>query len=383
MDNQAEGKIGKIRVALIYGGRSGEHSISCATAGAVMASLDPAKFDVLSIAISKDGAWVPGLTDPQDLKLNAATTVVCVGADRIVLGGGDGSQELLLIRNATGESAEQKIESLGKVDVVFPLLHGPFGEDGTIQGLLEMANIPYVGCGVFASAAGMDKDFMKIILRSQGVAVGPYVAVTRKKWETAREEVLAQIAELKFPVYVKPARAGSSLGITRVDELAGVVAAVENAQLHDPKVIIEQGIFGREIECAVLGGRGVNPSRAAVPGEATFENNGEDFYDFNHKYLSTESLVMNVPPKNLTEADCLRVRELAVKAFDAFGCEGLTRVDMFLCDDGSLLVNEINTMPGFTPFSMYPVMWEKAGMSYSALVEELIFLALERGTGLH
>ncbi|WP_353067230.1 ATP-grasp domain-containing protein [Arcanobacterium hippocoleae] len=188
---------------------------------------------------------------------------------------------------------------------------------------------------------------------------------------------------MTFPVYVKPARAGSSLGITRVESLAEVAAAVEDAQLHDPKVIIESGIDGREIECAVLGGRGNNPARAAIPGEVTFAKQSEEFYDFEHKYLDTESLVMNVPPKNLSAAECERVRELAVRAFQAFECEGLTRIDMFLKADGTLLVNEINTMPGFTPFSMYPVMWEKAGMPYAELIEELISLAIARGTGLH
>lgn len=370
-------------MALIYGGSSGEHSISCATAGAVMASLDPTKFEVISIAIAQDGTWVPGETNPEKLQLNGAQTVVGASSDRIVLGGGDGKQDLLLIHDAAKVNDAARIESLGRIDVVFPLLHGPFGEDGTIQGLLEMANIPYVGCGVFASAAGMDKDFMKIVLQSKGIKVGPYVAATKKRWNTHREQVLAEVAKLQFPVYVKPARAGSSLGITRVESIDEVAGAIEIAQQYDPKVVIEAGIVGREIECAVLGGHGLAPARAGVPGEATFAKKSAEFYDFEHKYLDTQTLVMNVPPLNISAEDIERVRELAIKAFDAFECEGLTRVDMFYLDDGTLLVNEINTMPGFTPFSMYPVMWEKAGLSYCELVEELIQLALERGTGLH
>ncbi|MDR6940119.1 D-alanine--D-alanine ligase family protein [Arcanobacterium hippocoleae] len=380
LDNQEKQKI---RIALIYGGRSGEHPISCATAGAVMRALDPEKYEVLSIAIAQDGTWVPGEIDPGKLQLNGASTIVKKGDTRILFGGGDGSQELLLVRSAAGTDDKLEITSLGRIDVAFPLLHGPFGEDGTIQGLLEMANVPYVGCGVFASAAGMDKDFMKIVLQSKGIAVGSYVAVPKKRWINSREQVLEEVQKLTFPVYVKPARAGSSLGITRVESLAEVAAAVEDAQLHDPKVIIESGIDGREIECAVLGGRGNNPARAAIPGEVTFAKQSEEFYDFEHKYLDTESLVMNVPPKNLSAAECERVRELAVRAFQAFECEGLTRIDMFLKADGTLLVNEINTMPGFTPFSMYPVMWEKAGMPYAELIEELISLAIARGTGLH
>lgn len=348
-----------------------------------MNSLDPDKFEIVSIAIRQDGTWVLGATDPAQLQLNGATTVVGESKDRIVLGGGDGSQDLLLVHDALGHDGEPQIESLGPIDVAFPLLHGPFGEDGTIQGLLEMANIPYVGCGVFASAAGMDKDFMKVVLRSKGIKVGPYVAVTQKRWKTAEKQVLAEVAELEFPVYVKPARAGSSLGITRVESIEEVPDAIEAAQKYDPKVVIEAGIIGREVECAVLGGRGLQPSRAGMPGEVTFAKSAAGFYDFEHKYLDTQTLVMHVPPQNISAEDLQRVRELAVKAFDAFECEGLTRVDLFFQADGTLLVNEINTMPGFTPFSMYPVMWEKAGISYAKLIEELIALALERGTGLH
>ncbi|XCB30215.1 hypothetical protein RQN30_01870 [Arcanobacterium hippocoleae] len=266
MDNE---KNSKVRVALIYGGRSGEHSISCATAGAVMSVLNPEKFEVLSIAIRKDGTWVPGETDPEKLKLNGATTVVAENPDRIVLAAGDGSQDVLRVHDALGVNGEPQVELLGKIDVAFPLLHGPFGEDGTVQGLLEMANIPYVGCGVFASAAGMDKDFMKLVLRSRGIEVSPWVAITKKNWERGREEVLRQVSNLEFPVYVKPARAGSSLGITRVDSISGVAAAVEKAQQHDPKVLVEQGLLAVKLSvrclAAVVSGIRVQLFRVKLP----------------------------------------------------------------------------------------------------------------------
>ncbi len=369
----------KIRVAVIYGGASGEHPISCATAGAVMSALDSERYEVIPVGICKDGRWVPGESDYSKLQLNGATTEVQGSDTTIVLPPGNGEQELLAI---TGSGTELKVTSLGKIDVLFPVLHGPFGEDGTIQGLFEMAGIPYVGCGVFASAAGMDKDYMKIVLQAAGIPVGPYVAVTARQWATQREAVLEKVQNLAFPLYVKPARAGSSLGITRVTDYAELVAAIEAAQAHDPKVVIEQGIAGREIECAVLGGRGYAECRASLPGEVVMAAPDADFYDFEHKYVSTAGLEMQVPAK-ITAEQTAAIRALAIDTFNAFGCEGLTRVDFFLTDAGEILVNEINTLPGFTPFSMYPVMWEKTDMSYAQLVDELISLALERGTGLH
>ncbi|MDY5584476.1 MAG: D-alanine--D-alanine ligase family protein, partial [Arcanobacterium sp.] len=282
----------KIRVAVIYGGASGEHPISCATAGAVLGALDPQHYEVISIGITKNGEWVPGETDPSKLQLNGATTEVAASSSRIILPPGDGSQDLLRI---DGVGAQMQVTALGPVDVVFPLLHGPFGEDGTIQGLFEMANVPYVGCGVFASAAAMDKDFMKVVLRNAGIGVGPYVAVTAAQWAKDHEAVIAQVKQLQFPVYVKPARAGSSLGISRVEKLEDLAAAVEEAHRHDPKIVIEQGIDGREIECAVLGGRGFSQARASLPGEVVLADESAGFYDFEHKYVSTSGLTMAIP----------------------------------------------------------------------------------------
>ena len=369
----------KIRIALIYGGVSGEHSISCATAGAVMAALDPERYEVISIGIRPDGTWVPGETDPEKLRLSEEQVVVAPSSDRIVIPAGDGSQDLLRITQRDGEAS---VQSLGPVDVAFPLLHGPFGEDGTIQGLLELANIPYVGCGVLASAAGMDKHFMKVLLEAEGILTAPSVVVTKREWESDPDGVRAALADLAFPLYVKPARAGSSLGISKLESLDGLALAMETAHKHDPKVLIEQGITGREVECGVLGGRGGAPARASMPGEVILEVPSDEFYDFDHKYIHTEVLTNQVPAEISAEAT-EAIRATAIRAFDACGCEGLTRVDCFLTESGEVLVNEINTMPGFTPFSMFPVLWEDAGMSYSELVDELVELALERGTGLH
>lgn len=365
----------KIRVALVYGGRSGEHPISCATAGAVMAALDPARYDVVSIGIRRDGTWVPGETDPANLQLGDATTEVGPSDERVILPAGDGSQHLLTRNETSGE-----VTDLGAIDVVFPLLHGSYGEDGTIQGLLEMAGLPYVGCGVFASAAAMDKIHMKSILADAGLPATPFVAVTPTGWATRRESILADINELEFPVFVKPSRAGSSLGVSRVNSPDGVVAAIEKAQAVDPRVLVEQGIKGREIECGVLGGRAGERARASTVGEVVLDVPEGEFYDFDNKYADKGVLTNQIPAE--IDADVAnRVRELAVRAFEAFDCEGLTRVDFFVTD-GEIFVNELNTMPGFTPVSMYPELWIASGMTYSELVDELIALALERPVGL-
>ena len=366
----------KIRSALIYGGTSGEHAISRVTAGGVMRALDPERYEILSIGIRPDGTWVPGETDPSMMGMERGLAEVPESDRRIVLPAGNGRQPLLDIA-ADGSD----VRTLGPIDVAFPVLHGPFGEDGTIQGLFEMANIPYVGCGVLASSAGMDKDMMKKVLVSAGLPVGPYVGVTARRWRTDQERVLSEVSELHFPVYVKPARAGSSLGISRVESIEGVPAAVAEAHKHDPKIVIEQGISGREIEVAVLGGAGDEPARASLPGEVLLETPAGGFYDWESKYVSTDGLTMSVPA-DIDDDVSATVRELAVRAFDAFECEGLTRVDFFVADSGEILINEINTMPGFTPFSMYPTMWEASGLSYNDLIDELVSLAVERPRGL-
>lgn len=367
----------KTRVALIYGGASGEHSVSCMTAASVLRAMDPDKYDVVPIGIRRDGTWVPGSADPDALEAAGPQGEVGGSPSRVLIEIGGKPRALTLVESEGGAPV---VEVLGSFDVAFPLLHGPFGEDGTIQGFLEMAGVPYVGCGVFASAAGMDKHFMKVVLESAGIAVAPYVLVAPRRWRTEKGQILAEIAQkLTFPVFVKPARAGSSLGIGKVLEPGGLEKAIAAAQKVDPKVIAEQGVKGREVECAVLGGRGDAAPRTSILGEIVMD--GTDWYDFETKYIQTEGFHMAVPAP--VEADVeAEARRIAARVFEAFDCEGMTRVDFFLTDDGEILVNEHNTIPGFTEFSMYPILWEHTGIPYSELIDELVALALERPVGL-
>jgi D-alanine-D-alanine ligase len=271
-------------------------------------------------------------------------------------------------------------KALGEVDVVFPLLHGPYGEDGTLQGLLELSGVPYVGAGVLASAVGMDKEYMKRVFTSFGLAVGPYTVIRPREWErqqdAARDRVLVFAAEHGWPLFVKPARAGSSFGISKVEGPQDLDAAIEEARRHDPKVIVEALLRGREIECGVL--EFEDGPRASLPAEIP-PTTTHDFYDFEAKYIdSAEGIV----PAPLTAEETARVQRLAVEAFEAASCEGLVRADFFLLDSGEFVINEINTMPGFTPISMYPRMWQESGVDYAQLVDLLIEAALRRSTGL-
>ena len=269
---------------------------------------------------------------------------------------------------------------LADIDVVFPLLHGPNGEDGTVQGMFETLGVPYVGAGVLASAVGMDKHFMKIAFQHAGLRVGPWVTINDADWRNNKTQVLNRIAALDLPLFVKPARGGSSLGIRRVTMLSELEAAIDYAREYDSKVVVEQGILGREIECGVLDGlNGATPS-ASYPGEivVTGEDNDEfQFYDFTSKYQSADSAELSCPAALPDEATEL-VRQQAVTAFQAVDAAGLSRVDFFYTDDGELIINEINTMPGFTPISMYPQMWQRTGVEYSDLIDTLLELALER-----
>ncbi len=369
----------KIRVALIYGGVSGEHSVSCLTAASVMRAMDPAKYEILPIGIRRDGTWVPGIADPDVLEAGGPRGIVAASDRQVLMGLGEGKEEVFSTEMTSGALA---LSGMGHIDVAFPLLHGPFGEDGTIQGMLEMAGVPYVGSGVFASAAGMDKHYMKVVLESAGIPVAPYVLVTPKRWRHDRQGVIDDVVStLRFPVFVKPARAGSSLGITKVDSVEALADAVALAQQTDPKVLIEQGVVGREIECAVLGGHGDDPARASVLGEIVLDVEPGAWYDFETKYVQTEGFHMEIPAQVDDEA-AARMRAMAIDVFDAFECEGMTRVDFFLTETGDVVVNEHNTIPGFTKMSMYPVLWENTGLSYAELIDELISLALERPVGL-
>ncbi|WP_426996130.1 D-alanine--D-alanine ligase family protein [Pseudarthrobacter sp. N5] len=366
----------KPRVAVLFGGRSSEHAVSCVTAAGVLGAINKDKYEVIPIGIAKSGQWVLATGDTEKWSLAASSLPeVAPSSSTVTLAEIGGEHQLIVA------SPNEVPRELGTVDVVFPLLHGPFGEDGTIQGLLELSDTRYVGAGVLASAVGMDKHFMKVVFESAGLHVGPYIAVTDRQWLKDPESVRKQVDRLGFPVFVKPARAGSSMGISKVDSLEGLDMAIEEARAHDLKLVIEAGIIGREIECAVLEGRGTDAPRTSMPGEISVAVGEHEFYDFNAKYVEEDAAALSCPA-NIPEEAITRVRELAAVAFDAVGAEGLSRVDFFYTPDGELIINEINTMPGFTPKSMYPQMWAASGLNYAGLIDELIHLALNRKTGL-
>ncbi|MBD5829540.1 D-alanine--D-alanine ligase family protein [Janibacter melonis] len=367
----------KPRVAVVFGGRSSEHAVSCATAAGVLSAIDRERYDVVPIGVSRDGSWVLVDDDPEPLRLVPGHTpeVVHAGTE-VALSTSVGDRTLSV--HAPG----QPPQAFGEVDVVFPLLHGPYGEDGTLQGMLELADVRYVGSGVLASAAGMDKHYMKVVFAGAGLPVGPYTVITDRQWRADPAAAMDAVGALSWPVFVKPCRAGSSMGVSRVERPEDLEAAIEAAREHDLKVIVEAGIVGREIECAVLEGHGLDAPRTSLPGEIVVESgHGHDFYDFEAKYLD-ESAVRLSCPAELSEQVGDEVRRLAAEAFDALACEGLARVDCFVTERGEVVINEINTMPGFTPHSMYPRMWQASGLAYPDLIDELVQLALERPVGL-
>jgi D-alanine-D-alanine ligase len=362
-------------VAVVFGGRSSEHAISCISAGSVLTHLDRERFDVVAVGITRDGAWVVGTDDPRQLTIrDRELPAVAASATALALPADPTRGGLVVL------DPDRAGEVFSGVDVVFPVLHGPYGEDGTIQGLLELAGVPYVGAGVLASAAGMDKEFTKKLLAADGLPVGELV-VLRPGTATLTP---AQRERLGLPVFVKPARAGSSVGITRVTEWAALDAAIAAARAHDPKVLVEAAVVGREVECGVLE-LPDGSVRASLPAEIRIVVTGADgavpeFYDFQAKYLD-DVCEFDIPAK-LDDATSERLRELAVAAFRALDGQGLARVDFFVGPDGQLTVNEVNTMPGFTPISMYPRMWAVTGIDYPTLLSTLVDTALARGTGL-
>jgi D-alanine-D-alanine ligase len=367
----------KPRIAVVFGGRSSEHAVSCATAGSVLAAIDPLRYDVVPVGITHDGRWVLESDDPARLAITSADKLPEVDPTRatVSLASERDGSELV----AHEPSAVPR--RLGEVDVVFPLLHGPWGEDGTIQGLLEMAGVRYVGAGVLASAVGMDKHYMKVVLQAHGLPVLPYAVVTARGWEDDRSACVETIDSLGYPVFVKPARGGSSLGISKVHDRDELDDAIAEARRHDPKVLVEVAAEGaREIECGVLQGFAGNPPDTSVVAEINVTGDHE-FYDFAAKYLPEERTVLTVPA-DLPEDVVRRIRGLSAQAFEVLSVEGLARVDFFVLPDERVVVNEINTMPGFTPSSMFPRMWQESGLDYPALVDRLIQLALHRDTGL-
>jgi len=366
----------KPRVAIVFGGRSSEHAISCVTAGSVLEAIDRTAYDVVPIGIAPDGRWVLESGDPERLQIKGPGELPSVDGERAAIA---------LLREAGGtdlvvHEPARPPETLGEVDVVFPLLHGPWGEDGTIQGMFEMAGVRYVGAGVLASAVAMDKAYAKIVLRSAGLPVMPAITVSAREWYRDPDGIRHRVTDLGFPLFVKPSRAGSSMGISKVHDLSELDAAVEEAHRHDPKALIEQAAVGaREIECGVLEALDGTPE-TSVPAEIIIGGEHE-FYDFAAKYLPEEHTQLDVPAE-IPEDTAAELREMAARAFEAIGCEGLARVDFFLLPDGSLVLNEINTLPGFTPTSMYPRMWAATGVDYPTLVDRLLRLALRRSTGL-
>ena len=369
----------RISVAVLYGGRSPEHSVSCVSAGAIMSHLDPQRYEVIPVGITRDGTWVQGTSDPSSLQIQGRTMPE-VDASSAQLALATSAAEPGVIRFVDGDRAGQ---ILATVDVVFPVLHGPMGEDGTVQGLLELSGVPYVGPGVFASAASMDKEFTKKVLDQAGLPIGKQVVLRRDDVTVAE----ADRAELGLPVFVKPARGGSSIGISKVATWDRLDDAIAVAREHDTKVIVEAGVFGREVECGVL----ELPSgevRASLPAEIHFpdgpaephdgEHNTADdaFYDFDTKYLDGQS-TFDLPAK-LGDDVTRKLQEMAIAAFRALDAKSLSRVDFFVTDTG-MVINEINTMPGFTPISMYPQMWQETGVDYAELLDTLLRTAIERG----
>ncbi|WP_395694256.1 D-alanine--D-alanine ligase family protein [Nocardioides sp.] len=366
----------KPRVAVVFGGRSSEHAISCVTAGSVLAAIDRDAYDVVPIGIATDGRWVLESGDPERLRIEGPDRLPEVDGDRatIALAPEAASTGLVVTEPA------QPPRTLGEVDVVFPLLHGPWGEDGTIQGMFEMAGVRYVGAGVLASAVSMDKAYMKVVLAAAGLPVLPSTTVTARQWAADPAGCRDRAATLGYPLFAKPARGGSSIGISKVHDAGELDEAVEEALRYDPKVLLETyAADAREVECGVLEALDGTPE-TSLPAEIRISGEHE-FYDFAAKYLPEEHTELDVPavlPDDVTA----RVREMSAQAFEAVGCEGLARVDFFLLPDGRVVVNEINTMPGFTPTSMYPRMWAASGVDYPALVDRLLQLALRRETGL-
>lgn len=371
----------KKRIVVMYGGKADEHSISCISAASALRALDTDKFETIPVGITKDGKWIVNGENPLGWSLDEGLPTVekTPGAKEVVLEVALG-QDGFFAREDDGT-----LTPFGHVDAVFPVLHGPYGEDGTIQGLFEMMGVPYVGCGVLASAACMDKHYTKVLLAAAGIPVAPGITLDARSFDKASEfktdadAIMAQVSEagLQYPLFVKPSRAGSSFGVTKVEhegDAAELAAAVYEASRHDWRILVEQGIDAREIECAVLCPKAGEAPQASWPGEIVLDKRAEgddQFYDFDSKYMDAAASHVEVPA-NLPEETLNLVRETAKKAFVAVDGAGLSRVDTFVTKDGKVMVNEINTMPGFTSISMYPKAWEATGVRYTDLITMLI-----------
>jgi len=388
---------------VVFGGQGPEHAISCMGAGTVLAMLDRDRYEVVPVGILPDGRWVLTRDEPERLAISGRTlpSVAAVAgpdaaeapapapAPDAAAGGPDPGHAVAPSRAAAAPVASVP-GVLAGVDVVLPILHGPFGEDGTIQGLLEMAGLRYVGAGVLASAVGLDKEYMKLVFAARGLPICPYVVVRDRDWHggpgaggtatAERKRIYDAIAELGYPVFVKPARGGSSIGTAKANDQASVTEAIDGARRYDTKVIVESAVDGAEIECAVLEGLDGGPPDTSLPGQLVIAG-GEEFYDFEAKYLDpTGSMAIPapVPPDVIDE-----IRRMAGVAFEAVSCQGFARVDFFYTRDGTILVNEINTIPGMTATSYFPKMWEATGLPLPRLLDRMITTALRRRPGAH
>ena len=347
----------KIRVAIIAGGRSSEHPISCISASGVLAAIDRSKFEPILFGITQSGTWID-MRQSDFERGSDGLSYVPEGGEKLIV-------DIHGIKDSKGID-------LG-IEIAFPLLHGAYGEDGTIQGLFEMAGIAYVGSGVLASAVAMDKSFAKPIYADFGLKVADGITVHRDNWNKSKDLEIAKIRALGFPIFIKPARSGSSRGTSKVKDESAISAALDDAFNYDPRVLVEAAVVGREIECAVLEIDSV--ATASVLGEVRVHPPHE-FYDFEAKYLDG-STTFDVPA-NLAEPIASAISQAAITAFEALGCEGLARVDFFLSEDNQIIINELNTMPGFTPTSVFPALWEKTGRSYSQIITILLDSALSR-----
>jgi len=353
----------KLRVGILFGGKSAEHEVSLQSAKNIFDAIDREKYEPILIGIDKSGRWLLNdesnfllnANDPKRIRLNTSSDAVA-----LVPQSKGTISNLSALKNGSANNSA--------IDVIFPVLHGPFGEDGTVQGLLKLADIPFVGSGVLASAVGMDKDVMKRLLRDAGLPIGKFRSLRADDDVPSYEEVSS---ELGSPVFIKPANMGSSVGVSKVKKQRDYLPALRDAFEYDTKAVIEEFIPGRELECSVLGG---NEIMASIPGEVKSRH---EFYSYNAKYIDKKGAELIIPAKVPVET-IQRVQELAIAVFKTLCCDGLARVDFFLKEDGNIIVNEINTMPGFTKISMYPKLWEVSGMSYTQLIDKLIGFALER-----
>jgi D-alanine-D-alanine ligase len=372
----------KIKVAVVFGGRGPEHPVSCMGAGNMLAGIDRTRYEVIPIGITTEGSWVLVADAPERLAVTDGElpTVAAVAEP--------GSAVVPWSGSAVVATAPTQIPHVfGDVDVVLPVLHGPYGEDGTIQGLLELAGVRYVGAGVLASAVSMDKEYMNLIFRAKGLPIGPFVVVRERDWPDVQSEtlsveakrVLDDIEELGWPLFVKPARGGSSIGTSKANTMDELREAIATARQYDPKVLVEAAIEGVEVEVSVLEGLDGAPPDTSLPGQLLIDG-GEEFWDFEAKYLDAASGM--AIPAPIPDTAIEEIRRLAAAAFDAVSCEGLARVDFFYTRDGEILLNEINTMPGLSPASYFQKMWEASGMPFPQLVDRLLQTALTKRRGL-